>query len=441
MSVFKISVCIILHLTFVNCQLALTTKVATCTDGAVQAGNSFMPHETYCEAFYHCNSGLNMFQRSCAYGTLYHPDLFTCVVPGQAVCNNWECNSGRVGRNYPSLCCDQFYTCTGSGFVKQSCRSGYKFDQLKGVCVPGSCIDQPNCVRFGTTNDPLYKCYDVPNSNPCKYDTVSNGVVVRDRPCPHGTAFNATLCQCSIFASYCPNGVNYLDNKTPDVSCRASVTLDFNTYPIVASSEKLGLAKLDYYFQTDGVSVLGGRGIFSTDPVTRNPSYLYNYFLNANQLRSPFALSVVFRWTKPLNGQTITLLTNDFFPRVCVPTFEVTVSYNNGVYTVNLYTVAVDELTKNRLAGSTQASIALAVDNFLETLVLFDGTLSGQLIDRGPSGLSTAVTNKVLIPTTQRLGDFVATNKCGLMLGKGLNGAIEKFQIREGCLDFSKVRA
>ncbi|KAK6958537.1 hypothetical protein BgiMline_035983, partial [Biomphalaria glabrata] len=59
-----------------------------CTDGAVQAGNSFMPHETYCEAFYHCNSALNMFQRSCAYGTLYHPDLFTCVAPGQAVCNN-----------------------------------------------------------------------------------------------------------------------------------------------------------------------------------------------------------------------------------------------------------------------------------------------------------------------------------------------------------------
>ncbi|KAH9491394.1 hypothetical protein Btru_031237, partial [Bulinus truncatus] len=252
--------------TFVASQFVPPQNGPVCTDAAVQAGNGLLPHETYCEQFYHCGPQTNRDRKTCPYGTVYDDSVYTCVRPEVATCNNWLCDANRVSRNYPAVCCDQYYTCTGSGFTKNNCTSGLVFDMIGGQCVSGTCVDQPGCVRFGTNtaSTAKYQCYDVPNrfGNPCLYDTVYNGINIPNRPCAYGTAFSEQTCQCSIVSPLCPDGVNITDNKIPDNLCRSTLTLEFNSFPLVASNEKLGLAKASYYFQSSGVTVSGGNGYF-----------------------------------------------------------------------------------------------------------------------------------------------------------------------------------
>ncbi|CAL1535096.1 unnamed protein product [Lymnaea stagnalis] len=417
----------------------------TCTDPIVQAGSGYFGHPIYCQLFYQCDTGLNRFEMVCAPGTVYNNDLMTCVTPDRAVCNNWACNSQSVGSRYPALCCDEYFECTGTGFSQGTCLKGTVFNASTRQCVVGACNDDRRCYR-PIADDPNYKCFDVPDAagNPCVYTTRINGQEIRNRPCADGTAFNGSTCQCSIFSSACPSGVNPIANKYLDNLCRVSFNAEFNTFPLGATTDKLGGVNrpLLSYFQTVGVRVINGNAVLRPDFLTGAIPYIYNYYLNANQLGMPVAFSVVFRWDNPTNGASLVLLTNNYNPNVCSPTLEVRVAYTTGQYSVFVTAVgatATSATTQVRISGNTMGTISMSTGNYLEALVTFNGTLSGQLIDRGSTGFVNTGNFVNLLPSAY-LGESLAANKCGFLVGRGLTGAIERFRVYEGCGDFARLR-
>ncbi|XP_059150818.1 uncharacterized protein LOC131937425 [Physella acuta] len=419
----------------------------SCSDVRTQAGYNLLPHHVYCQLFINCDAAGNQFVQACGPGTIYDVNMGFCTHIVSATCNAWTCNANTVGRKYPALCRDQYFTCQGNGYRLEVCPSGQVFDMTSGNCInpanPASYVDHPFCARAGTGNANTWTCYDKAQSNPCLYTTETPSMRIENRQCGAGTSFNQTTCQCSDFNSNCGvSTVNYAALKARDDQCRASLNVDFNALPLVATTEKLTSPNtpLPYTFQTIGVTVAGGIGTFRRDPINYNNVYAYGYFFNANQLAAPWAISVVFRADQQ-SGETFTVLSNVYLADACTPTLEV-----NGVYNGNRYTITINVVgatatgagTENRIPATTSAGINVNSGNYLEVLLTFDSTLSGQLIDRGSSGTSN--NNKVEIPATPNIGAYVATNRCGFSFGKNLNGAIDRITVREGCTNFSRVR-
>ncbi|CAL1535097.1 unnamed protein product [Lymnaea stagnalis] len=431
-------------LALANGQFTPPNSAPGCNDPSVQSGGGYFAHQTYCQLYYQCDSGLNRYERSCAPGTVFHANISVCVRAEQAVCNNWRCDSSNILARYPALCCDQYLECGGSGFSLRNCSAGQVFNMATGQCGSGTCADHLQCYRPGNSNAAGYTCFDVPNAdgNPCVYTTLDRGYNITNRPCGAGTAFNKDTCQCSTMNNNCPAAAPSSLNKALDPACRPSFNVDFNGFPIVATSEKIGSPNtLPYTFQTVGVSISNGQAILRPDPATGASPYIYNYFLNNNQLAAPVAFSVVFRVDSGAPNTQFALLTNNYNPNLCTPTLEVLVAYSGNTYQFTINAVGATSTSVNsetRISGSTQASINVGSGSFVEVIVTYNGAVSGVLIDRGNSGTSSGTT--VNIPATNNLGAYLAANKCGFQWGRGLFGSIDRVRIYEGCGDFARVR-
>ncbi|KAH9494990.1 hypothetical protein Btru_018332 [Bulinus truncatus] len=413
-----------------------------CSDPSVQAGFGYFAHQTYCELFYQCDSGLNRYEKACGPGTIYSASSNVCVKPEQAVCSVWESYSKNVGNKFPALCCDQFYEFGGSGYTLRNCSAGNVFKADVGQCLSGTCNDHPSCVKNAKYNGGTpYTCYDKPEANPCTYRTEFATINIPNRPCPAGTAFNQELCQCSTLTNACPSvAANYSANKLYDPQCQASFNLDFDNAALTVTSNKLnpGVATpLNYFVSSVGVSVSGGYGIFRSDPLSAQP-YVYAYVFNSNQLASPLAISIVFK-CEGTNTQTFSLLTNAYNYRECTPTLEVNVictanrNYNAVVTATGATATSVN--AESRISATyTGSSIGLNANGFVEFDLYFDGSVTAQLVDVGNTNNRLALTSNA-----GRIGAYLATNKCGFVFGRGLFGQMDKVTVREGCGDFSKA--
>ncbi|KAK6973436.1 sushi-like protein [Biomphalaria glabrata] len=445
MAALQILSFLLVNVLFVSGQFNPTASRAGCSDPSVQAGHGYFPHEVFCEKYGQCDSGLNRFDRNCGPGSLYSANINVCVKPEQANCTYWE--RSPTGTKFPAMCCDQYLEKIATGYAFKFCPSGTIFQASSGNCISGVCNDDIGCYRPGkVTVGNNYTCFDIPDENgdPCVYTTQFSGNVIKKRPCPWGTAFNRELCQCSIVTSGCPTAstiANNTANKALDPQCRPSFNLDFNSLPLQVTSDKIvsgTTTTLNYFTQTVGVTVSNGVANLVADPANRDNPYIYSYFFNSNQLASPVAFTITFRCDS-FTGVPFQLLTNNYNNDVCPATLDVVVTCSNGRYNVQVSATgatATGAASELQLKGSANGGLGVQnQNNFVDLTIFYDGTISGLISEKNTNNRSP------ITSTSGNLGTYLATNKCGLVLGRGLTGKIDNFTVREGCQDKTRVIA
>lgn len=432
------SLCIALLLAVVNAQ----TVTTTCRPG----GPSHLPHSVYAELFTLCDSAGNGFTTQCAPGTLYDDQYYVCVGFGSARNRIWPCDTARIGTKYPALCPENYFECTGSGFVKYNCTSGLNFDMNSRQCTQTQGVQHILCKRPGPNTGGCNMRVPTGGSN-CffQYTNEYNKDIFK---CPDTVLFNETSCGCHdrVPENTCANATSsdISANKALDSSCRASFRLEFNSVPLTVRSDKLN-KELQIYTNNVGVTVSNGRAIMRADPLTGAQSFIYAPFFAKNQLSTPLAFTFVYSLdlignTNQVQNQPVTIITNNYNNN-CGPQVEVTVTYANGRHNINVNVTggSLNGNVETTAYATTSGNIQGNPTDIIWIAVIFDKTIRVELSNRGQSASQTN-SNIVTLPTTVQIGDYIKSNDCGFSFMQNLSGQVYKIAVHEGCSDSRVLR-
>jgi len=427
-----------------------------CNDVNTNGGSILLPHETYCQLYYSCDLRGNQVPLFCpgrmlfAYGT----GIAVCVTEGFSTfnCPKWQCSSQNdIGRRYPDTCCGKYWECTAVNTLSEKvCQPGTKYDMNSEQCqINAQCQDNEYCVdniRASNIND----CRNSisPSGDPCLYRTEGWPL---DRQCPIGTSFDISTCSCSQFNQGClASGLTptqLLENKNPDVQCRASGRMQWNN-ELTVVSDKLGRNVDHYFFKSTGFSANSLEGNFDNSQNT-NP-FIYDYFYNDNTLYAPLAITMLVRFDNlnpQLNIETVLLenrWTTDPSNTHCDSTIRITATYQGVSRGDRNWQFGIEATGENNVRSSGQAQITGSSQDYFRIMFTFGTTFGGQIgiggsvTNRGPSGQISA--QSAQFQTDQRsMGSAIRPTKCGFAIGRGLTGKIRDFSVYEGCSNFQAI--
>merc|ERR1719228_1420273 len=115
----EVLIAVIAGLVAVNAQFTPQAKPICVKNGVIAGPGGYLPHEKYCQLFYHCNLE-HAFTMTCPRGSLWNTKLPGCLPPNWKeatlhFCPNWQCD---VNRRYPDVCCNRFWTCENKLFTR-----------------------------------------------------------------------------------------------------------------------------------------------------------------------------------------------------------------------------------------------------------------------------------------------------------------------------------
>jgi hypothetical protein len=415
-----------------------------CSDQDGQSGKYLKSHPTHCELYLQCDNGRTRSVRKCPSGLLFDEDLQVCNWPNRVICKSWPCVSGQSTR-YPGTCNGDYYQCNGSGYDKMSCIQGQYYQAGPGVCTGLLVPDHTECIRYGTvaTRDPRINCTLVIDpSSPCNYRTRTNGIDSVPYSCAEGTQFSADNCTC-ITSNACMRANNNSFNKIPDPQCRASFKVDFreirDNVPQVFTEKPNGIdSRIADYILSSGAEFTGNQATLSSANTNGVQPFMYAYSFSNNQLGMFVIISIVLRSSTAQLNQRFEVLSNSY-EAACVPTIDISATYNGGTYAVNLYALGANVNSgagQGTISANLTASISAASTDFVEVRVLYDGHATLQLKNRGLNG-DNQNGQLVSSPASGYLGARLAYNQCGFRIARGLNGNVRSIIVRESCTNLS----
>merc|ERR1711962_1659743 len=190
--------------------------------------------------------------------------LAAAWTPGpRDLCNDANTNGGSILLPHEKYC-QLYYTCDLRGNqVELFCPGRMLFAYGTGIAV---CVTE----GFSTFNCPKWSCSS---------DT------------DIGRRYPDTCC--SKFWECTASGLSadqLLQNKNPDVQCRASGRMQWNN-DLSVVSDKLGRNVDHYFFKSAGFSANSLEGSF--DNTNNAQPYIYDYYYNDNTRYAPLAISMM----------------------------------------------------------------------------------------------------------------------------------------------------
>jgi len=430
-----------------------------CNRVNVDGGSLLLPHERYCQLYYACDLEGNQTPLFCPGNMLfaYGIGIAVCVTEGfsQYNCPKWQCSSAAdIGRRFPDTCCGKYWECTApQTYSPKVCNPGTRFDANSESCqVNAICTDNEYCVdniRSSNIND----CRNTPSptGDQCLYRTEG---WPDDRQCPVGTAYDTSTCSCSQFNEGCTaSGLSaavLLENKNPDVQCRASGRLQFgNGQQLTTVSDKLNRNIDHYFYMSQGFSSNSLEGVF--DNSNGQQPFIYDYYYNDNTLYAPLAITMTVRFDfNNINLNTVYNLlenrwTTDNSNTHCNPvTLQISARYNGISLGDRSWEFGIRARGENGVDSTGTANIVGNANDYFRVVFTF-GTRSGNSIgiggtvsNRGQSGqISSQTVN--FITDNRSMGSALLPNKCGFAIGRSLSGRIREFSVYEGCSSFSTL--
>ncbi|KAH9503359.1 hypothetical protein Btru_072820 [Bulinus truncatus] len=378
----------------------------------------------------------------CPAGTFW--DGSQCNFINAVRCPNAPCDASTpAGTRYPSgRCCNKYFECSNSQLVEVSCPVGQYFDSGYRQCLTATDSIQV-CERTGrfecdvNRNGPIsaVRCDGFapdPFANPCRFQFQGRSMNVAP-----GTVWNQNKCA----LEYSNNNVCYntlINTRLLDLSstCNAVFLATFNGGSKSVYSERLN-ANLDIYVLQNQVQ-LTNDGLLYTSSMS-DPFY-YFYFFNNREIRPNTAFRIRFRLDNPQFNREYDILSNNYCA-LCPDTIRFSVSASSSTRRV----VSVMFVTPGALVTSTSAIIDLSnVLNLIELVVIFgDRAVYGQLRELNGVNFNNIVQRVDFNSANKVQGSQVATNRCGIQLGRGPNsnfvGIIDDFAVYERCVNINSV--
>jgi len=438
----KVLIALIAGLVAVNAQFTPQQK-PTCNPDEVIAGSKvFLPHEKYCQLYYHCNLQ-KAFTKTCGRNMFFNFGLLTCLTPNDlnapvgTVCPQWTCN----GNKYPDLCCNKYWQCENNIFVQRSCQQNTVFDMAIGQCVnnPNVCVNSKFCDQNRVTSV-AYKCpMGVVQNDKCSYTYTG---VIGKLPCPLGTEFNLEKCAFVHSQDCDASRINYALNKALDPNCKASYITQFSTNLLSVDSEKITVNPQFKGSLYSEANVQNGAAILPANAGRE----LYSNYYKFNPIMVPMAMEIIFKVDSNAQ-QTFDLITNippnhlNVPLLECPPTFSVKVTPSFSQWTFNIK--ASSGVTNNQETMSFTVN-APNNQNYYKFVMGFQGgILKAAVYNAGFNGDGSGVSNNQnLIGSkvgTVDLGTEIKATKCGLTIGHNMAGAIKKWAMYEGCMNPNRI--
>lgn len=432
MAFLKATIAFVACLAMAQAQFPVQTS-PSCDNQRTIRGVNTMSDSNYCQLFYQCDLANNPKARSCNVGELFDEISQNCKAPQDTVCKSWSCPNSLI--NFPDLCCDKYWECNNNVFTQKDCGVGQSFDRVRGQCVNGvACQSNELCPSILVNNPQQMACplQAAANGNPCSFKFVN---IDGDLACAAGTWWNQTACTCSYLPAgqTCSSGDvlrRRTQNKQIDSLCRASFRVDFSGSQLVALSDKDNTPyQVSDGFLLNAVNLFNNEATLSVTP--GSSPYIYSYYYVSNELRSPVAMTVVFRPSGVQQGQTFDLISNSFdqnTPVCSTGAVSVKVTYAS----INNFNFVVSATGSSGTVDTFNFNVNASPNNFLRFVFTFDNVVRAQVFDMGPGGNNAPLSVGSRVSTVG-LGRALAFNTCGLTIGGGLDGVIREFNVYEGC--------
>uniref|UniRef100_A0A2C9M1I6 Chitin-binding type-2 domain-containing protein n=1 Tax=Biomphalaria glabrata TaxID=6526 RepID=A0A2C9M1I6_BIOGL len=421
-----------------------TKSTGLCSQCLYEIGYNYDSDPQYCDTFYQCVPNSQPIRKLCPAGTFW--DGSQCNHIDMAKCSKAVCDGTTQNATYPSgRCCNKYYQCYNGRLYERMCPIDFFYDSATRNCQRSSnkfeiceAVGRFECdvVRTpATTVAPsLPRCYGYsadPTGNPCSY--TYGGYTFRTAP---GTVWSQSACSLVMDSlnSCSTSAINSRAFEATNSTCNANFLATYNDGSKAVFSERAS-SYMNIYATLQ--EVLLANNALTYDASMVSPYFYYYFFANRDFVVNS-AFRVRFRVQNGVNGTTYDLLSNSYCS-VCPDTIRFTVTQ----LTTTSFVVSASFVTTEGLAVQTSAVIAnVSPNNFLEVTVVYgDRSVYGRLYELNSSLVVVKTVNFATVSKTA--GVRIATNKCGLQLGRGPSyhfvGLIDEFAVYEQCKNIDEA--
>uniref|UniRef100_A0A2C9M569 VWFA domain-containing protein n=1 Tax=Biomphalaria glabrata TaxID=6526 RepID=A0A2C9M569_BIOGL len=413
------------------------TVTDICDECQYNGGFGYDSDPDYCDTFYQCMPDLKPIKKLCPAGTFWDGDR--CNFIDAVKCTKAVCTSATQGVTYPSgRCCNKYYECYNSKLYERLCPTDQFYDSVTRRCGP-TANKNATCESLGRFECDVNRYLGLPScngyapdpfGNPCKYQF--NGYSFQVAA---GTVWSQKVC--SLVPDYmraCVVMSNERAFEPTNGTCNVNFLASYNSGSKAIFSERAG-TNIDIATTQQEVLLTNNALTFTAAMVS---PYFYYYFFNNKDMGIDTAFRVRFSLQGGQDGKTYDILSNSYCS-LCPDTIKFTVYQSS----VNSYVVTATFLTTERATVETSATISnVNPSNLLElTVVYSDTSVYGKLYEVNTANTVVRTVDFGRVGKTG--GVHIATNKCGIQLGRGANnhfvGIIDEFAIYEKCLTINQV--
>ncbi|XP_055900090.1 uncharacterized protein LOC106064794 [Biomphalaria glabrata] len=408
-----------------------------CSECRYNAGFGYDSDPDYCDTYYRCLPDLKPIKALCPAGTFWDGD--GCNFVDAVKCTKAVCSSANQNTTYPSgRCCNKYYECFNSKLYERICPLDQFYDSVTRRCGPTT-NKNATCEALGRFECDVNRNVGLPNcngyapdvyGNPCKYQFNGYSMSVAT-----GTTWSQTVCSLvRDDAKACSAVVNERAFEPTNNTCNANFLATYNSGSKAVFSERAG-TNIDIATTQQEVLLTNNALTFTAAMVS---PYLYYYFFNNKDMGIDTAFRVRFSLQGGQDGKTYDILSNSYCS-LCPDTIKFTVYQSSA----NSYVVTATFLTTERVTVETSATISnVNPSNLLEmTVVYSDTSVYGKLYEVNTANTVVRTVDFGRVGKTG--GVHIATNKCGIQLGRGANnhfvGIIDEFAVYEKCANINQA--